>query len=157
MTTPETITITAAEHERLLRRISTLESRCGHLMVDANRREERATEIAESCPEHGKEIQRLRHLSSWYWAASGHSDDCRKAVVGAIINASMAMRDRAEPVAPADLVKFLDKITDAQKRVTRRPIGYPTLADCLRAGGCDHDGLCGGLTAEVAAELGVAR
>lgn len=149
------VTITLAEHERLRDRIRTLEGRCGHLMVDADRREERAWKTAESCAEHGREITHLRHLSSWYWAASGHADACRQAIVMAMFN--LADNLRHDRVDPAAIPGLLDKAVHVQSKVLRRPPGYPTLADCLRGGGCEHDGLAPGLAAEIATELGVRK
>lgn len=145
-----------AENARLRDRASVLERRCGHLMADADRREERARKAAEDCAEHGKEIQHLRHLASWCWAAEQHADSQRRAVVAAIGNASLALRGRTEPVPASEVTAFLDRITAAQKKVRKGHPGYPTLADCLRGGGCDHDGLSGALVAEIAQVLGIA-
>lgn len=143
------------ENARLHDRVRTLEARCGALMVDADRREEKARQRAEDCGEHGQEIQHLRHVASWYWAAMGQQEAARRAIVGALGNTVLGLRHHTEPIDPAELAAWLDKAIAAQSKVTRRPAAYPTLADCLRAGGCDHDGLCDGLKAEIAGALGL--
>jgi hypothetical protein len=145
----------AKENLRLQERVRVLEQRCGHLMVDADRREERARAIAESCLEHGSEIKYLRHLASWYWAAMNQQESARRAIIGAAGSTLLALRDHTGPVPAEVLSTWLDKLIHAQDRVLRRPAGYPTLADCLRGGGCDHDGLTPELAAEIASALGI--
>ncbi|MDA8320411.1 MAG: hypothetical protein M0030_11470 [Actinomycetota bacterium] len=156
MTVPEPLTqAERAELERLRARCSMLEQRAGHLMVDADRRERAALDRAADCTEHGREIRHLRHLASWYWAIDEHSDAARRAIVAALGNWRIALGDRATPVPAAELRAALDGIIAAQQKVMRRPAGYPTLADCLRAGGCDHDSLSGPVKAEIAEVLGL--
>ena len=144
-----------AENEKLRDRVSLLERRCGHLMVDADRREERATKIAEDCAEHGKEIQYLRHMANWQWAAANQQQSARWAIVTALGNTEMGLAHRSEPVPVDVLATWLRKAIDAQSKVLRRADGYPTLADCLRGGGCEHEGLSDGLKAEIAGALGL--
>jgi uncharacterized protein (DUF3084 family) len=127
----------------------------GALMVDADRREQRAAQRAEDCGEHGREIQYLRHLTSWYWASMVQQESARQAIVMMNLNTAKRMRDLSADatVKAADVADWLGKNVDAQRKVLRRPAGYPTLADCARAGGCEHDGLSDGVQAEVAAAL----
>jgi hypothetical protein len=137
--------------------VRVLEERCGHLMADADRREQRARAIAESCPEHGKEIQYLRHLASWCWAAMNQQESARRAIAAAAGNVLLALRDHGTAVPADTLAAWLTRVITAQGKVLRRPAGYPTLAGCLRGGGCDHDGLSAQLAAEIAAALGLYR
>jgi hypothetical protein len=132
-----------AENEKLRDRVSVLEARCGHLMVDADRREERARKIAESCAEHGTEITYLRHMASWCWSDAQKEGAARRAIVGAL---QVLIRDRlgdgrGDGTVPVPaLAAWLHKAIDAQNRPMRKH-GFPTLADCQRAGGCEHDAL----------------
>lgn len=127
----------------------------GALMVDADRRERRASENALSCDEHGKELQYLRHLTSWYWAAMVQQESARQGIVMMNLNTAKRMREQGADatVEAARVAEWLEKNVEAQKKVLRRPTGYPSLADCLRAGGCEHDGLGDGVKAEIAAAL----
>jgi hypothetical protein len=147
----------ATENARLLSRVRQLEANLGHLIVDADRREERARKNAEDCAEHGKEIQYLRHMASWNWASMNQQEAARRAVVMANLKSATGLRGDPEAmVRAADVAAWLEKNADAQEKVLRRPEGYPTMADCLRGGGCDHDGLSGELKAEIAEALGLA-
>jgi hypothetical protein len=157
MSAPEPLTESErAELERLRARCRMLEQRAGNLLVDADRRERAALDRAASCIEHGREIQHLRHLASWYWAIDEHSDAARRAIVAALGNFRIALDGRDTPVPAAELRAALDKVLAAQQRVMRRPANFPTLADCLRGGGCSHDGLSSQVRAEIAEALGLA-
>jgi hypothetical protein len=142
------------ENARLRDRVHMLESRCGHLMVDAERREERARKIAEDCAEHGKEIQYLRHTASWYWDAMTRAEQARMAMITPLLLARTGLDVAAGPIPAADVIRWLDQaVKGDQKAMGRR--GYPTLADCLRSDGCAHEGLTSGVRAEVAVALGI--
>ena len=141
-----------AEVARLRDRVTTLSSSCGHLMVDADRREERARKEAHDCAAHGREIHYLRHMASWQWAAHEESESAYRGLVSALILVSQRLT--GEPVPAGVLAGWLGKAIDAgNKHLGRRK--FPSLADCLRAGGCDHDGLSDGLKADIAEALGI--
>lgn len=156
MSAPEPLTqAERAELERLRARCTMLEQRAGHLIVDADRRERAALDQSASCIEHGREIQHLRHLASWYWAIDEHSEAARRTIVAALGNFRLTLDDRDTPVPAAELRAALDKVLAAQQRVMRRPANFPTLADCLRGGGCDHDSLSDQVKAEIAEAFGL--
>lgn len=143
-----------AENEKLRGRVRLLETRCGHLMVDADRREERARDEAWSCPEHGKRILSNERLAWWHWANSGYQEQQRQAIVTALI---LVQRDelarRSEPV-PVDLLcKWLDKCVAAQRKVRKHPEGWPPLGDYLT--GRDGFGPPAAMKAEIAEALGL--
>jgi hypothetical protein len=144
-----------AQNEELQDKVRQYQTSNGALMVDADRREQRASERALSCTEHGKELQYLRHLASWYWASMVQQESARQAIVMMNLNTAKGMRELGADatVEAARVAGWLTKNVDAQNKVLRRPAGYPTLADCLRAGGCDHDGLGDGVKAEIAEAL----
>jgi outer membrane murein-binding lipoprotein Lpp len=146
-----------AQVAELERKVNQYRSSNGALMVDADRREQRAALAAEDCAEHGKGLRYLRHLTGWYWAAMVQQEDARQAVVMMNLNTAKRMREQGADatVKAADVAAWLEKNVSAQRKVLRRPAGYPTLADCARAGGCDHDGLADGVKAEVAEALGI--
>jgi hypothetical protein len=149
--------LTAANAE-LSRKVSQLRSSNGALMVDADRREQRARLIAEDCEAHGREIQYLRHCASWYWQSMNDSDEARQAVVTANMLTARNLREHGADatVKAADVAGWLDKNTGKQDKALRRH-GYPTLADCLRstAGKCEHDGLSSQVKADIVKELGL--
>jgi hypothetical protein len=80
-TDDERIAQLEAENAKLRDRVGLLERRCGHLMVDADRREERALKQAGSCEYHGHEIQHLRHMADWCWAEANRQEGARQAIV----------------------------------------------------------------------------
>jgi hypothetical protein len=130
-----------AENERnaSLRRIRDLEARYGALMVDANRREEAAAKRAEDCAQHGSEIQYLRHLASWCWNDGQDADEARQAVIVAMQQLAKQLDGITEPVPVDKLRDWLKRAMAAHTRKVNKPPSYPTLADCQRAGGCDHE------------------
>ena len=137
------------EHDRLTRRIRDLESRCAALMVDADRRAEAATKRAEDCVEHGKEIQYLRHLASWCWHDGQDADEARRAIVIAMQQFGKQLDDISKPIPPDQLRDWLKRAMAAYDRKSKLPPSYPTLADCQRAGGCNHDDVSPKLRAEI--------
>lgn len=149
------VDLLTAQNAELQAKVRRYQGGNGALMVDADRRERRAAENALSCTEHGKELQYLRHTVSWYWAAMVQQESARQGVVMANQNTAGRMRGHGPDamVRASDVADWLEKNVDAQNKVLRRPAGYPTLADCLRAGGCEHDGLADGVKAEIAAAL----
>jgi hypothetical protein len=135
-------------------KVSQLRSSNGALMVDGDRRERRAAEAALDCAEHGRELQYLRHCASWYWSQMNDAEDARQAIVGSLQMNAQRLRPEVT-FTGAELAGMLLKAVDKQKGPLNRK-GYPTLADCLRAGGCDHDGLSDAVKADIAAVLGLA-
>lgn len=144
-----------ADNAKLRASLYQEERRSAALLVDGDRREQRATKTAESCGEHGKEIQYLRHIASWYWASLNQQEEARGGIVIDLMLTVQKLGNRTEPVPVATLVTWLNKAVKAQDKVFRRPMGYPALADCLADGNCDHDGLSDGLATEIAEALGL--
>lgn len=148
-----------AANTELSRKVSQLRSSNGALMVDADRRERRALDLSADCTAHGDEIQYLRHCASWYWNSMNDSEEARHAIVGALGKTVLNLRRTpgtftSGTVKASDLVAWLEGAIDKQNKPLKRH-GYPTLADCLRAGGCDHDGLSDPVKAEIAEALGL--
>lgn len=144
--------VTDSEREKMQRRITLLESRCGALMVDADRRVEAAYKTAEDCAEHGKEIRNLRHISSYYWAVERHADQARQAIVTEPILLRRQLGGRTDTIPVDKLREWIEQALKAYDRSFRKEIGYPTPADCIRAGGCRHDDVSPELRAELDAE-----
>jgi hypothetical protein len=121
-------------------------------MVDRDRQVEIARKEAHDCEFHGREIQYLRHMASWQWQHAQDEYNARSGFVGALI---LVRRDLGSEPVPADvLARWLTKAIDAgNKHIGKGK--YPNLADCLRAGVCDHDGLSDGLKADIAEALGI--
>jgi hypothetical protein len=149
------------EIERLRARVTELEGKVsqlrssnGALMVDADRRERRAAEAALDCTGHGRELQYLRHCTSWYWSKMNDAEDARQAIVGGLLVTAQRLRPDVT-FTGAELAVMLQKAVDRQKGPLKRK-GYPALADCSRAGGCDHDGLSDAVKADIARALGLA-
>lgn len=147
----------AARNTELEGKLRQEERRCAALMVDADRRERRALDLLPDCEAHRSELQYLRHMTSWYWDQAQKEDEARHAIVGALQVTALRLRDAGPDasVNAADVAGWLDKAVDRQKRPLNRK-GYPTLADCLRGGGCDHDGLSDQVKADIARVLGLA-
>lgn len=124
-----------AENKKLRERVSLLGSRCGHLMVAGDRREQAALERSENCAEHGAEIKHWHRLAEWHWAASGQQENARGSIVLALINLMRdELRHRSEPVPVGLLCEWLQKAVDAQKKVRRQPDGWPPLEEHLHKG-----------------------
>lgn len=144
----------AAENAKLRDRVVMLEGRCGHLMTDADRREQRARDEAWSCPEHGKRILYMERLAWWQWASSGHQENARQAIVTALINLKRDELDgRTEPVPVDLLVQWIDRAVDAQNKVRKHPEDWPPLGDYLAGEG--GFGPPAAMKAEIAEALGL--
>jgi hypothetical protein len=61
-----------------------------------------------------------------------------------MVNALLRLHDR---MTEDEIRATLRAGLGAQAKVMRKPARYPTFADCLRSGGCHHDGLTDGLRA----------
>jgi hypothetical protein len=149
-----------AENAKLQAKIHAERSHNGALMVDADRREQRALALLPDCEAHRQELQYLRHCVSWYWNSMNDSEDARHAIVGALGNTVLALeRGAADPdgkVGAAELLTWLKAAIAKQNKPLSRH-GYPSLADCLRsaAGECDHEGIAPEVKAEIAEALGI--
>lgn len=147
-----------AEKAELQAKVYEEKSHNGALMVDADRREQRALALLPDCDAHKRELQYLRHCASWYWHCMNDSDEARAAVVTALMLTAMNAREAGPDatVKAADIAEWLEKAVKKQNEPLRRT-SYPTLADCLRSahGDCEHDSVCGDVIAEVAEALGL--
>lgn len=147
-----------AQRDELQRKVYAEKRHNGALMVDADRREQRALALLPDCSAHRSELQYLRHVASWYWNSLSDSEEARMAIVGALGKTVLDLS--ANPgytVSAAELSGWLQKAIDKQKRPLNRH-GYPTLADCLRsaAGDCEHEGISEDVKREIAEALGLA-
>lgn len=138
----------------LVDKVSQLRSSNAALMVDGDRREQRALALLPDCDAHRRELQYLRHCVSWYWDNAQTAEEARQAIVAGLLVTARRLRPDVT-FTGAELAGMLEKAVDRQKGPLKRK-GYPTLADCIRAGGCDHDGLSDAVKADIAEALGLA-
>jgi len=122
--------------EKLRRRVAELERRCAALMVDADRREARALEIATNCEKHGEEIRYLRHMTSWFWECMQRESDARSGVVRGLILAQRRIPGEGM-VSAADVHKWLTKAIDASRKTLDRP--KKLSAVCQGEPECSHN------------------
>ncbi len=146
-----------AEKAELQAKVYEEKSHNGALMVDADRREQRALALLPDCEAHRRELQYLRHCTGEYWHAMNDADEARRAIVGALGKTVLDLS--ANPgytVTAAELSGWLQKAIDKQDKPFRRHV-FPTQADCLRsaAGECEHSGICDDVKADIAAVLGL--
>jgi hypothetical protein len=145
-----------AQRDELQRKVFEEKRHNGALIVDADRREQRALALLPDCEAHRRELLYLRHAVSEYWHAMNDSEEARQAVVMA--NLLTARRCGEMPpgatVAPADLAAWLTANTGKQDKALRRH-SFPTQADCIRAGGCDHAHACEHVRRDLAEALGL--
>lgn len=149
--------LTAGKAE-LERKLYQEERRSAALMVDSDRKEQRALARLPDCDAHRSELQYLRHMTSWYWHGMNDSEEARHAIVGALGKTVLDLSvNDGYTVSAAELSGWLQKAVDRQKRPLARH-DYPTLADCLRSahGDCEHAGVCEHVKSEVAEALGLA-
>lgn len=142
-----------AQKADLEAKLSQARSSAAARLVDADRREQRALALLPDCDAHRREIQYLRHCASWYWQSMTTAEEARRAIVGGLLVTAQRLRPEVT-FTGAELSAMLGRAVDRQDKPLRRK-GYPTLADCLRAGGCDHDGLSDAVKADIAKELGL--
>lgn len=145
----------AAENAELRDKVSRWRDSATSARLDGDRRERRAAEAALDCGEHGEEIQYLRHMTSWYWSGHEQEASARRAMATGLIKTVQAINPAGPPFPAADLLKSLQAAIDAQSKILHRPSGYPVPADCIRAGGCDHDGISDALKTDIARVLGI--
>lgn len=148
------------EIARLRRQVADLEDTVSRsrsneaaVRVDADRREQRALALLPDCEAHRRELQYLRHCASWYWDNAQVSEQARQAIVSALLVTALRLRPEVT-FTGAELSAMLEAAVDKQKRPLKGR-QYPTLADCIRAGGCDHDGLSDAVKADIAEALGL--
>jgi hypothetical protein len=117
---------------KLRARVTYLEAQTGRLINDGDHREKSALDRAEDCTEHGRMLLHWQRLAEWHWAAAGQQENARQSIVTALI---LLQRDelagRSEPVPVDVLCRWLDKACDAQKKVPRKPEGWPSLEEHL--------------------------
>jgi hypothetical protein len=146
-----------AQNAEMQAKIYAEEQHNGALMVDADRREQRALALLPDCEAHKREIHYLRHMASWNWHTMNDAEEARQAIVGALGNTVLAIKRGAGPtVSTAELLTWLEAAIAKQKKPLGRK-SYPTLADCLRSDnhGCEHKGLSASLVADIAKALGL--
>lgn len=130
------------------RRVTQLSSQVGALMVDKDRSVQAALETAGDCTKHGEEIQYLRHMASATHEQAQRLDAVRWSVVTQLITT----KDRVDPdgtISGKTLIAWLEELITVLDKAQRKPLKHPTLADCSRMGGCNHDDLDPGLRAEL--------
>ena len=147
------------EIARLRRQVATLEDKVSQLRssnaaltVDGDRREQRALALLPDCDAHRRELQYLRHRVSWYWSEMTSAEE-------AGTSSGRSPRDRAAAAPDRDLHRHRRGRELKGHRQAQGPLKrerHPTLADCIRAGGCDHDGLSDAVLADIAEALGLA-
>jgi hypothetical protein len=146
----------ATEKAALAADLARERSRSAALLADGDRREQRALALLPDCSAHRRELQYLRHCVSWYWHSTNDSEEARRAIVGALGNTVLRLRDASADftVKADDLVKWLEEAIDKQNKPLRRT-SFPTLADCLRSavGDCEHDGICEHVKREICEAL----
>lgn len=155
-TEQQRITELEAENASLREKLHREEQRCAQLLADGDRREQRALNQLPDCDAHRSEIQYLRHLASWYHDREQQADTARKAMATSLVVTSQRLEGRTDPVPAPDLVKWLRDAARANLNILHgRRKRYPNLADCARAGGCDHDGISDDLKTDIARVLGL--
>jgi hypothetical protein len=143
-----------ARNAELERKLYQAEKRSAALMVDGDRREQRALALLPDCDAHRSELQYLRHMVSWYWDGMNSAEEARQAIVTSLLLTVRGLDNAGGTVRSADVAAWLEKAIDKQKKPLARH-GYPTLADCLRsaAGTCEHDGISAAVKNEIAGAL----
>ena len=154
MTKDEEIALLQRQVAALEDKVSQLRSSNAALMVDGDRREQRALALLPDCDAHRRELQYLRHCVSWYWSEMTSAEEARQAIVGGLLVTAQRLRPDVT-FTGTELAGMLQAAVDKQKGPLKRK-GYPTLADCIRGGGCDHDGLSDAVLADIAEALGLA-
>jgi hypothetical protein len=145
----------AARNTELERELHQEQRRYAALSVDADRREQRALRLLPDFQAHRGEIQYLRHMTSWYWNQAQSADEARHAITGPLQATAIRLCAGTDATVKAtDVAGWLDRAIDQEKKPLSRK-GYRALADCLREGGCDHDGLSEQVKADIILVLGL--
>jgi hypothetical protein len=147
-----------AENAELQAKVYAEKRHNGALMVDGDRRERRALDLLPDCEAHKRELHYLRHMASWNWHCMNDAEEARHAIVGALGNTVLSLKDRPDyTVSAGELCTWLEKAIAKQDKPLGRK-SYPTLADCLRSDshGCEHEGLSAELVTDIARSLGLA-
>jgi hypothetical protein len=145
-----------AERDELQRKVYAEKRHNGALMVDGDRRVQRALAKLPDCEAHRTELQYLRHCVSWYWDSMNSAEQARRAIVASLLLTVRGLDNTDGTVKSADVAAWLNKAVKAQDKPLARHY-YPTLADCLRsaAGTCEHEGISDAVKNEIAGALGL--
>jgi len=145
-----------ARNAELERKVNQLRGSNAALMVDGDRREQRALALLPDCEAHRTELQYLRHCVSWYWHCMNDSEEARWAIVTSLLLTVRGLDNTDGTVNVADVAAWMTRAVKAQEKPLKRH-GYPTLADCLRsaAGACEHDSISDAVKNEIAQALGL--
>jgi hypothetical protein len=147
-----------AERDELQRKVFEEKRHNAALLVDGDRKEQRALDLLPDCEAHKRELHYLRHMVSWNWHTMNDEQEARGAIVGALLLWARHLEERDEDatVAASTIAQAIRRAVDKQDKALRRK-SYPSLADCLRseARGCAHDGLSADLVADIAKGVGL--
>lgn len=111
--------------------------RCAQLMVDKDRAVRAALLRAEDCEAHGEAIRFEGHQAYWFSRLAEAHDEERVAYVGALFALTEAMKANPDWPGADAVAKFVADAHRAGDRARKR-FAAPTLADCQRAGKCEH-------------------
>lgn len=113
-----------------------LRSRVAAVSVDRDRGIRDAMKKAEDCAVHGEMIRHDAHQAHWFSVLADRNDAERVEWLGAAWHIRDAFATRGDPLA-RKVVAFVDAADKGAKRARKR-FEAPSLADCERAGKCDH-------------------
>jgi hypothetical protein len=119
----------AAEIHRLNRQIAAVR-------IDRDRGIRDALARAEDCTEHGAALRHESHQAYWFSILADHTDAERLVWLTGIDAISDALRGRDDEWATT--VRAHIQRVRRQARRVRAAATAPTLADCQRAGHCEH-------------------
>lgn len=115
--------------ERLRRQVAAAQ-------VDKDRQVLAAAKRAEDCEHHGEEIRHQRHQAHWFSVLADANDDERAMWVQTCFGMVQLFQNN-DPQQAARYEKALKKGSQAANRIRSRHTA-PTVADCQRAGRCEH-------------------
>lgn len=104
--------------------------------IDKIRQVEAAVQRSEDCEHHGAEIRHERHQAYWFSILAEANDEERMGWVDACFQL-VNMFSHHDPDQAGEYEKRLRKASQKSDR-TRARHTAPTLADCQRAGRCEH-------------------
>ncbi|MEV8504507.1 hypothetical protein AB0368_06700 [Actinoplanes sp. NPDC051475] len=121
---------------RLAREIHRLQAQVAAVQVDRDRSVRAAIARAEDCAEHGPDLRYEQHQAYWFSRLVEAKDAERVVWLSAVHDINRALTGRSDDWAAA-LRAHLAQI-QRQAAKTRAGGDAPTLADCQRAGRCEH-------------------